>query len=168
MVCPCMQGEHEASRRMKTELLLQMDALRPEHRVFVLAATNLPWELDLALLRRLEKRILVALPSPEARRRILVQALAGRVGTDVDLGAAAETMRNYSGSDVIQVAREAAMRPLRRLLAAADAQHVAEGQLEAVGLQDMHAAISAVRCTSHGHQAKYEDFARMFGSSASI
>ena len=62
-------GEHEASRRMKTELLIQLDGLirSKNDRVFLLAASNLPWELDMALLRRLEKRILVQLPTQEAR-----------------------------------------------------------------------------------------------------
>lgn len=52
------EGEHEASRRMKTEILIQIDGLsrssrrassseEPEPQVFVLCATNLPWELDM-------------------------------------------------------------------------------------------------------------------------
>jgi katanin p60 ATPase-containing subunit A1 len=67
-------GEHEASRRMKTELLIQLDGLirSSNDRVFLLAASNLPWELDMALLRRLEKRILVELPTMEARVDMMV------------------------------------------------------------------------------------------------
>ena len=70
-------GEHEASRRMKTELLIQLDGLikSKNERVFLLAASNLPWELDMALLRRLEKRILVHLPSLEAREDMLHKLL---------------------------------------------------------------------------------------------
>uniref|UniRef100_A0A6Q2ZH05 Katanin p60 ATPase-containing subunit A-like 2 n=1 Tax=Esox lucius TaxID=8010 RepID=A0A6Q2ZH05_ESOLU len=65
-------GEHEGSRRMKTELLVQMDGLaRSDDLVFVLAASNLPWELDHAMLRRLEKRILVGLPSGPAREAMI-------------------------------------------------------------------------------------------------
>jgi SpoVK/Ycf46/Vps4 family AAA+-type ATPase len=43
---------------MKTELLIQMDGLmKNRERVFLLAASNMPWDLDVAMLRRLEKRV---------------------------------------------------------------------------------------------------------------
>jgi hypothetical protein len=69
-------GQHEGSRRMKTELLIQMDGLsKTNDLVFVMAASNLPWDLDAAMLRRLEKRILVPLPSPAAREAIVRKLL---------------------------------------------------------------------------------------------
>jgi katanin p60 ATPase-containing subunit A1 len=112
-------GEHEASRRMKTELLIQMDGLakRKNSQVFVLAASNLPWELDLALLRRLDKRILVPLPAPEARLQIMRNNLQERASPDLDFTDFLDATEGYSGSDLMLVCKEAAMRPLRRLMA---------------------------------------------------
>jgi katanin p60 ATPase-containing subunit A1 len=111
-------GEHEASRRMKTELLIQMDGLakRKNSLVFVLAASNLPWELDLALLRRLDKRILVPLPEPAARLQILRNNLTERASPDLDFTDFIDATEGYSGSDLMLVCKEAAMRPLRKLM----------------------------------------------------
>ncbi|KAJ6979536.1 katanin p60 ATPase-containing subunit A-like 2 isoform X2 [Populus alba x Populus x berolinensis] len=111
-------SEHEASRRLKTELLIQMDGLtRTKELVFVLAATNLPWELDAAMLRRLEKRILVPLPEPEARRTMFEELLPSQPDEDMlpyDL--LVERTEGFSGSDIRLLCKEAAMQPLRRLM----------------------------------------------------
>nr|KAJ3421648.1 Katanin p60 ATPase-containing subunit A-like 2 [Polyrhizophydium stewartii] len=75
------------SRRMKTELLIQMDGLaKSREHVFLLAASNLPWDLDVAMLRRLEKRILVDLPDSDARLAIFEALLpAGQCDEDGQL-----------------------------------------------------------------------------------
>ncbi|KAJ3062629.1 Katanin p60 ATPase-containing subunit A-like 2, partial [Quaeritorhiza haematococci] len=53
-----------------------MDGLsRTDEHVFLLAASNLPWDLDVAMLRRLEKRILIGLPDFEARRSMFTRNL---------------------------------------------------------------------------------------------
>ena len=62
-------NEHEASRRVKTELMVQMDGItdgntfdKNQSRVIVIGATNTPWSLDEAIRRRFEKRIYIPLP----------------------------------------------------------------------------------------------------------
>ena len=56
--------EEEFTRRVKTELLRQMEGVdnNGHNRMFLLCATNCPWELDPAFLRRFQKRIYVPLP----------------------------------------------------------------------------------------------------------
>lgn len=114
-------SDHEASRRMKTELLIQMDGMASAGKaatqpIFVMAASNLPWDLDVALLRRLEKRVLVPLPVLEARQAMLTTHLSDRAASDINFEILAQKTEGYSGADIELVCREAAMRPVRRLM----------------------------------------------------
>ncbi|XP_039455070.1 katanin p60 ATPase-containing subunit A1-like [Oreochromis aureus] len=90
--------EHEASRRVKAELLVQMDAVGgasenddPSKMVMVLAATNFPWDIDEALRRRLEKRIYIPLPSTKGQVELLkINLRELELASDVDLDKIAE------------------------------------------------------------------------------
>ena len=66
-------GEHEAMRKIKNEFMLNWDGLKSKdnERVLVLAATNRPFDLDDAVLRRLSRRLMVDLPDSENRAKIL-------------------------------------------------------------------------------------------------
>lgn len=74
-------NEHEASRRLKTEFLIQFDgvssAAASEKQLLVLAATNRPFDLDEAALRRLTRRIYLPLPDKVARQAIIESKLKG-------------------------------------------------------------------------------------------
>ncbi|NXS11286.1 KATL2 protein, partial [Neodrepanis coruscans] len=141
-------GEHEGSRRMKTELLVQMDGLaRSDDLVFVLAASNLPWELDSAMLRRLEKRILVDLPSKEARQVMIQHWLpplsnsgSVRLTTDLDYSLLSQETDGYSGSDIKLVCKEAAMRPVRKIFDALENHQPATGNLPVIQLDTITTA----------------------------
>eukprot|EP00887_Chlorella_sp_A99_P000837 scaffold5.g837.t1 len=115
--------EHEALREMKNEVMNLWDGIRGQGaggaRVLVLAATNRPFDLDEAVLRRFTHRVLVPLPDRGAREEVLRVVLAGeRLAADVDLSRLAEQTEGFSGSDLRQLCIQAAMLPVREFLEA--------------------------------------------------
>lgn len=114
------ESEHEASRRVKSELLVQMDGItanneEPGKMVMVLAATNFPWDIDEALRRRLEKRIYIPLPTQTGREELLrISLRAVQLDPAVDLAEVAMRLEGYSGADITNVCRDASMMSMRR------------------------------------------------------
>jgi len=115
------EGESEAARRIKTEFLVQMNGVGNDAEgVLVLGATNIPWQLDIAIQRRFEKRIFIPLPDPEARKRIfeLNVGTTPCTLTQQDYRELASQSEGYSGSDIAVVVRDALMQPVRKVLSA--------------------------------------------------
>ncbi|NP_001364888.1 spastin isoform X6 [Pan paniscus] len=77
LLCERREGEHDASRRLKTEFLIEFDGVQSagDDRVLVMGATNRPQELDEAVLRRFIKRVYVSLPNEETRLLLLKNLL---------------------------------------------------------------------------------------------
>ncbi|KAM0922226.1 hypothetical protein ACQ4PT_006321 [Festuca glaucescens] len=112
-------GEHEAMRKMKNEFMVNWDGLRTKakERVLVLAATNRPFDLDEAVIRRLPRRLMVNLPDATNRKKILSVILSKEeLADNVDLEALANLTEGYSGSDLKNLCVTAAHRPIREIL----------------------------------------------------
>ncbi|KAL6653731.1 hypothetical protein ACP70R_008655 [Stipagrostis hirtigluma subsp. patula] len=112
-------GEHEAMRKMKNEFMVNWDGLRTKdkERVLVLGATNRPFDLDEAVIRRFPRRLMVNLPDASNREKILKVILAKEeLGPDVGMESLANMTDGYSGSDLKNLCVTAAHYPIREIL----------------------------------------------------
>lgn len=111
------EDEHEASRRLKTEFMVQFNALAEaanKDRVVVIGATNLPDQLDDAVLRRLSRHVYVGPPDAATRRALLRKLLGSRTAlTAANFRELVRLTAGYSSSDVRMLCADAAMGPLR-------------------------------------------------------
>jgi SpoVK/Ycf46/Vps4 family AAA+-type ATPase len=160
------ETEHEASRRLKTEFLMQFDGVagNADSKVLVLGATNKPQELDQAALRRFAKRIYIPLPSAEARLGLLKHLLKGQAASisDKEANEIIQWTEGYSASDMKELAKDAALGPLREL--GDDVLHIGAEAVRPIHYRDFVAAQATVRASvSKQSLAAYEQWNKQFG-----
>ncbi|WKY10681.1 hypothetical protein Q1695_002779 [Nippostrongylus brasiliensis] len=147
------ETEHESSRRIKTEFLVQLDgvATNSDERLLVLAATNRPQELDEAARRRFVKRLYIALPEAKARLTIVRNLLADMKHSleEKDYEEIARVTEGYSGADVRQLCAEAAMGPIRDVdnCSTMDIETIETDEIRPISLSDFIDAANVVRPT---------------------
>uniref|UniRef100_A0A0D9V331 AAA+ ATPase domain-containing protein n=1 Tax=Leersia perrieri TaxID=77586 RepID=A0A0D9V331_9ORYZ len=112
------QNEHEVSRRIKNEFMSHWDGLlsKSNGRILVLAATNRPFDLDDAVIRRFEHRIMVGLPTLESRELILKTMLSKETVENIDFKELAKMTEGYTSSDLKNLCVTAAYHPVREIL----------------------------------------------------
>ena len=134
------QLNSSAMRTVVNQLLTELDGVDGNNDgVFVLAATNAPWDIDSALRRpgRLDRTVLVLPPDHAARVAILHYHLRDRPIANIDLAAIARATEHYSGADLAHICETAAEFAMRDSITA--------GQVRMISQQDMLAAAREVR-----------------------
>uniref|UniRef100_A0A7N0US05 AAA+ ATPase domain-containing protein n=1 Tax=Kalanchoe fedtschenkoi TaxID=63787 RepID=A0A7N0US05_KALFE len=166
------EGEHESSRRLKTQFLIEMEGFDSgNEQILLIGATNRPQELDEAARRRLTKRLYIPLPSSEARAWI-IRNLLEKDGlfklTDDDTSTICKLTEGYSGSDMKNLVKDASMGPLREALRQGiEITKLRKEDMRPVTLQDFENALREVRpSVSPNELHTYENWNKQFGSLA--
>jgi len=110
-----LMGQHSnevgGEIRVRNQFLKEMDGVMDKGKalhVYVIGATNKPWDLDWAFIRRFQKRILVPLPDHNTRLMMLKLYTSNlQIATDVDLDELARLSEGFSGSDIRDVCQSA-------------------------------------------------------------
>ncbi|KAL8674901.1 MAG: hypothetical protein Q9168_000704 [Polycauliona sp. 1 TL-2023] len=173
-------SEHESTRRIKTEFLIQWSDLQKAaagkkqsdkdreegdaSRVLVLAATNMPWAIDEAARRRFVRRQYIPLPESHVRESQL-RTLLSHQKHDLkreDIQVLVELTDGYSGSDITALAKDAAMGPLRSLGEAL--LYMSTDEIRPIGFPDFEASLVNIRpSVSREGLQEFDDWAKDFG-----
>ena len=142
------EDENDAMKRLKTEFLIQFDGVGSgeDLRVLIIGATNRPFDLDPAIIRRLPKRVYVGPFNVDERKGFIKTIITQNKCNinDDEFLKIAEMCKNYSNSDLKELCREAAYEPLREL----NVKSLAKvEELRPIVYEDFNKAVRKVRGT---------------------
>ena len=160
------EDENDAMKRLKTEFLIQFDGVgsSEENRVLIIGATNRPFDLDPAVIRRLPKRVYVGPFNDEDKKGFIKKIITQNKCniSDEEFMKIAKMCNNYSNSDLKELCREAAYEPLRELNSSS-LKKVSE--LRPITFDDFNKAVRKVRGTlTEGILKQLEKWNQDFGA----
>lgn len=158
-------GDDRSGGATLTEFLQRMDGFeKADEPVLVVGATNLPWTLDDAIVRRFEQRFLIPLPDEHACRAQIERLMVGErlkfTGDEVQTMVDLTKGKGYSGSDLYQVCREFMRLPQLRALRNKETDVPPPPTLE-----DFRTAVESTRCSVPAESiARTEEWNRKHGT----
>ncbi|EAA12156.5 AGAP007769-PA, partial [Anopheles gambiae str. PEST] len=170
LLCQRSDTEHESSRRLKTEFLVQLDgaATAEDERILIVGATNRPQELDEAARRRLVKRLYIPLPERSARIQILNRLLdreRNSLETD-EIARIGDLTEGFSGADMKVLCHEASMGPIRSI-PFDQLGDIAKDQVRPICYEDFRLALTKVKASvSQDDLQQYVVWDRTYGAGA--
>ncbi|KAI3387886.1 hypothetical protein SNEBB_008603 [Seison nebaliae] len=164
------EGEHESSRRIKTEFLVQLDgtSCTETDKILVIGATNRPQELDEAARRRFVKRVYIPLPDEKSRedliRKLLDKSSSQYELTEENFREIVQRTENFSSADVNVLCRDAALGPLRSLKLS-EIKSIKMDEVRPIMMKDFHQSFQRVNSSiSLSSLSIYEEWNRCYGT----
>jgi len=171
LLCSRSDNENEASRRIKTEFLCQMEGTNTNTnaRLLLIGATNRPQELDDAALRRFVKKLYIPLPNKTGRTAFLKSIMMKEMelGNKYEINQEeieyiVEQTKGYSGADLRNLCAEAALNPLRGVI---DIARLTRESLRATNSNDFKEALGQVKPTVSPKDLKqYLEWNKCYGT----
>ncbi|XP_072379253.1 fidgetin-like protein 1 isoform X1 [Diabrotica undecimpunctata] len=160
--------EHESSRRIKTEFLVQLDGATTdnEERILVIGATNRPQELDEAARRRFVKRLYIPLPNYEARLQLVQQLIMNENHqlTFENFEKIAALSDGYSGADIKTLCSEASLGPIRSIDMTM-IEHIQANEVRSLLMEDFEKSLNRVKSSvSPDDLEQYITWNKTYGS----
>ena len=154
--------------RTKNQLLKEMDGLLDKNRnlhLYVIGATNKPWILDEAFIRRFQKRIYVPLPDVDARLEMFrIYSRNLRLASDVDFAKLARLTEGRTGSDIRDIFQAVQMKVVREFFEShADIDPTAKPR-EITMVDLMDAVSSCGRTVSEQSIARFQRWSQDFAA----
>lgn len=164
-------NEHESSRRIKTEFLVQLDGAttESEERLLIIGATNRPHEIDEAARRRFVRRLYIPLPDANARKQIILNLLCKQKHylNPEELEIICQKTEGYSGADMNNLCREAALGPIRSL-PFGDIENITADEVRPIEFSDFEDALLQVKASVSSKDLQgYNVWNKMYGSGSS-
>lgn len=161
--------EHEigGEARVRNQFLQELDGLTEKgekHFIYIIAATNKPWKLDIGFLRRFQKRIYIPPPDTKMRKQLFEYYTKSlRISNNVDFDKLAELSEGYSASDIRDIVLESYLRTVRELFKSGkinDAPRpvVLEDFLEVLKIRKSSISSELLK--------KYEEWSKKYGAQA--
>ncbi|RKP37504.1 P-loop containing nucleoside triphosphate hydrolase protein, partial [Dimargaris cristalligena] len=160
-------GEVEASRRIKTEFLIQFDGCgttAEADRILIVGATNRPQEIDEAARRRFRKRLYIPLPEIKGRKTIVTNLLKKTKNclSEGEIDELSGLTEGYSGSDMDGLCREAALGPIRMI---GDICNISAEDVPPVTFENFQQALTQVRASVSDRDLKlYDEWNKEYGA----
>lgn len=155
-------SEHEASKRFKNELLTLLDGLDSgKSNIFILANTNLPWEIDPAFLRRFERKILIDLPQAKDRIGIILGFIpTAKNWCHNKLTELSQISDGFTGDELRIACKETSMMEVRRAVQNKNTKN----KNSSPKIEDLFFAIKQINPSSKQIIAKHREWNTKFGN----